>query len=220
VESVLKQSFQYFEIIIVNDGSTDNTDAVAVNLISRYSGRYCIRLVNQSNSGQPAAARNAGIAIARGQFILPLDADDQIAPTFLQKTVNLLFKRPQVGVVYTHIQHFGNLKSIYLSGDFSTKALAQDNVIPYASLFRKSLWDDLGGYRLNIGYEDWDFWLKMAANGYWGASLPEYFDWYRRRPMVESIRKWPLFNSTKEAIHARFTARYPRLFVQVRIFEI
>jgi glycosyltransferase involved in cell wall biosynthesis len=208
VESVLKQSFQYFEIIIVNDGSTDHTVSVAGDLISRYSGRYCIRLVDQSNSGQPAAARNAGIAIARGQFILPLDADDQIAPTFLQKTVNLLIKHPQVGVVYTHIQHFGILKTIFKSGDFSTKALAQDNVIPYASLFRKSLWDDLGGYRLNIGYEDWDFWLNLAERGVKGKLVQEPLFLYRKHGFshLESL------NKRRDILIAQLQIQHPRLY--------
>jgi len=84
VRSVANQAFQDFELIIVNDGSTDDSLAVAEACLKEFSALR-ITLVNQPNSGQPALARNAGIRQAKGEFILPLDADDQIDPKYLEE---------------------------------------------------------------------------------------------------------------------------------------
>ena len=83
VTSVVRQTFGAWEVIIVDDGSPDDTANVAEQLIAEYGER--IRLIRQANGGL-AAARNAGIAAARGRYILPLDADDRLAPLMLERT--------------------------------------------------------------------------------------------------------------------------------------
>jgi FkbM family methyltransferase len=211
VESVVQQTFRNFEIIIVNDGSTDNTVEVANRLIQQHGATQRLRLVSQPNSGQPAAARNAGIAAATGQYILPLDADDKIAPTFLEQTVAVLQAAPEVGVAYTHIQHFGAVQGVYATGAFDPAVLAHDNVLPYCSLYRRRLWEEAGGYRL-MGYEDWDFWLTLAERGCQGRLIPQPLFWYRKhnRGMLNND------NQKREYLVATLVCNHPKLYDDVR----
>ncbi len=207
VESVLQQTFQGFEIIIVNDGSPDDTVEVANHLIRRDAGNHRIKLISQANSGQPAAARNTGIKAAVGEYILPLDADDKIAPDFLEKTVAVLRSSPEIGVAYTHIQHFGAIQSVYTCGPFEAAVLAQDNVLPYCALYRRRLWEKVGGYPL-MGYEDWDFWLTLAERGCQGRLVPEPLFCYRKheRGMLSQ------FNQKRQRLLAQIIRNHPKLY--------
>jgi glycosyltransferase involved in cell wall biosynthesis/predicted O-methyltransferase YrrM/Tfp pilus assembly protein PilF len=207
VESVLGQTFQDFEIIIVNDGSTDNTVEAANLLIQQHCGRHRIRLITQPNSGQPAAARNAGIRAAAGEYVLPLDADDKIAPTFLEKTVAVLRTAPEVGVAYTHIQHFGAIQTVYACGPFEAAVLARDNVLPYCSLYRRRLWEEGGGYRL-MGYEDWDFWLTLAERGCKGRLVPEPLFCYRKHGQGMLNQD----NQKRDLLMAQMVCNHPELY--------
>jgi len=103
IESVLNQTFEAPEIIVVNDGSTDNTAEIAA--------RYPILIVNQNNQGLPTA-RNVGISKSNGIYILPLDADDKLHPQYLEKVVPILDRHPDIGVVYTCRLHFGLLNTL------------------------------------------------------------------------------------------------------------
>lgn len=104
VSSVLAQTFRDWELVIVDDGSTDNTVEVTQALIGRHPDRR-IRLVQQSNAGV-SAARNTGIEASTGRYILPLDADDVIAATMLEKTVGVLDSDPGIAIASTDVFTF------------------------------------------------------------------------------------------------------------------
>ena len=104
VASVIRQTYQDFEIIIVNPSSPDNIKEVAEQLIRDYPA-HRIRLVDISNYGQPACSRNMGIEQAQGEFILCLDGDDFIAPAMLEKTVAALEANPEAGIAFPNYQN-------------------------------------------------------------------------------------------------------------------
>ena len=180
IDSVLGQEFDDLEIIIVNDGSTDTTPLVADWIRSLNPGK--IRVLHQANSGQPAISRNNGIRCARGELILPLDADDWIAPSMVRECVAALDQDASVGVAYTDTFycHDGGKVELHPAGEFSVQSLRQSNCLSCCSMFRKAVWDRLGGYRTNVrGYEDWDFWLASAAAGFQGRRIAKPLFLYR-----------------------------------------
>jgi GT2 family glycosyltransferase len=179
VESVLTQTFTDFEVIVVDDGSTDDSLAVAERLAATHPDR--VRVIAQANTGQPAFARNRGIADARGAYVLCLDADDKIAPTMLERCAGLLDTSPQVAIAYTDRRDFDGVDDVVLAGEYDFPRLRFENHISYCALFRKTAWEAIGGYRTNVkGCEDWDFWVAAGARGYTGARIPEPLFWYRR----------------------------------------
>ncbi len=216
VESVLKQTYKDFEVIIINDGSPDNTREVAEGLISQ-NPEFSIRLINQRNSGQPAISRNRGIAAAYGEYILPLDGDDMIAPEYLEEAVRILDNDPDVDLVYPDQLHiYPDKTRIYGFGDWDPAKLARENYLPYCSMYRKSVWEEVGGYRTNVvGYEDWDFWIGCAENGLQGCRLPKPYFIYRRHESG-------LYNTTEdrdELLRAQIKLNHPVLYSEAEIRE-
>jgi len=181
VESVVKQRFQDFEIVIVNDGSADATKQTAESLIQQYHG-YKISLINQKNQGV-SAARNTGIEAAKGKYILPLDADDLIHSDILLKLVDVLDHNQEIGIAYTDTIKFGVRNECWHSSDWNPDRLRFQNIIPYCSLYRYDVWKLAGGYNTNmiLGYEDWDFWVSCAHKGIRGKRIPQNLFLYRAK---------------------------------------
>ncbi|MDA8094524.1 MAG: glycosyltransferase [Betaproteobacteria bacterium] len=168
--SVLEQGYQDFEIIIVDDGSTDDSVAVARELIAAHP-EHRIRLIAQPNSGHPGYSRNRGILSARGRYILPLDADDMLAPTMLAQCVDHLERNPHVSIAYTDREDFGDSSQMVCAGEYDFARLRYGNLLSYCALFRREVWQAVGGYRSDVGFEDWDFWVAAGARGYFGARI-------------------------------------------------
>jgi glycosyltransferase involved in cell wall biosynthesis len=178
------QEFE-FETIVVDDGSTDPR---TVQLRDDMDPRL-FKLLRTPNRGL-AAARNADIDSARGEFIIPLDADNLLRAQYLANGVDVLSSDPRLGVVYGHAHYFGERQGTWEVASFDLTSLALGNFINACALFRKSLWSDLGGYdeRMpHMGWEDRDFWLRAAARGWGFHHLNEIaFDYrVRRGSMLE-----------------------------------
>jgi len=201
VGSVLAQTWTNWEIIIVNDGSTDNSRKIAEKLIDSHRNRI-IRLINQENSGHPAHSRNRGIAAARGDFILPLDADDMIAPTMLSECLAVLERDDTISIVYTDRLDYDGVEQVVLAGDYDFNKLKYANHISYCALFRRTVWEDVGGYRA-VGYEDWDFWVAAGALGYYGYRISSPLFKYRRH----DTGRFQIDSSNNELLTAEIVLR-------------
>ncbi|NEQ25047.1 MAG: glycosyltransferase family 2 protein [Microcoleus sp. SIO2G3] len=190
IDSVLNQTYPYFEILVVNDGSTDNTAAVVEEIAQRDPR---VLLLHQPNSGV-AAARNLGIGRAKGEFIAPIDADDLWYPTQLQRQIAcFLSSFPSVGVVYSWSLDIdaddrttGDFHAATIQGDVYTTLLCH-NFLGNASctMIRKSSLLEVGGYSSEFrsqqaqGCEDWDLYLRLAAC-YEFLAVPEFLVGYRK----------------------------------------
>lgn len=180
VNSVLRQSFQDFEIIVVNDGSTDD---FTNKLLSSYV-KPKTTILNQENKGL-GGARNSGIRLSTGEYIVCLDADDKLHPEFLQKTIPILDEdyEHRYGFVMTWVQLFGDMNFVWETSEYDPYLLGMRNGMHPAAPFRKECWEAGGGYSERMttcGYEDWDFWVTIAALGYKWVTLKEPLIYYRK----------------------------------------
>jgi glycosyltransferase involved in cell wall biosynthesis len=206
VNSVQAQSFQDFEIIIVNDGSTD----VATNRLLLDFQRPRTRVISTVNQGL-AMARNTGIDAARGEYILPLDADDRIGPEYLALAVAVLDSRPEVGIVYCRAEKFGAETGPWHAAPFSRRRMLLGNLIFCSALFRRADWRQVGGYDpgMTAGWEDWDFWLSLLELGRQVHRVPVVQFFYRVK--AESMAS-SMDVTKKVAMHQRIMANHPALF--------
>jgi glycosyltransferase involved in cell wall biosynthesis len=168
--SVFNSNYKNIEIIIVDDGSTDEYVINKLNSIQNHSN---IKIIKQENSG-PSSARNIGIKNSSGDFILPLDGDDEIHPDYIQICVNILKNNKKISPVYCDTNHIGEITGIEKRPEWSFEQLIKGPFIVNCSMFRKEAFEDCGGYDTNlIGWEDYDLWIRMAIKGYKGKRIPK-----------------------------------------------
>jgi glycosyltransferase involved in cell wall biosynthesis/SAM-dependent methyltransferase len=181
IESVLASTFQDFEIIVVNDGSTDRqTLEVLAELEKAPPPGVRLRVVHQQNQGL-AAARNKGAALAQGKYVLSLDADDRIGPTYLEKAVWVLENHPQYAFCYSLVQMFGVEDGIWKTEPFNLEKALRYNHVPTGAVFRREAWIEAGGFRDELyGQDDWNFWITLGAKGWDGCLIEEPLFFYRK----------------------------------------
>jgi glycosyltransferase involved in cell wall biosynthesis len=167
--TVLAQTWTDFELIIVDDGSEDETRDVCMRLCTRDSR---VRYIYQSNKG-PNAARNAGVHAAQGRFIAFLDSDDLWEPTKLAKQLDIAETEANVGLVYcdwAYITEAGEIRPGVNPPDLGLpsmyESLLYSNAVhgsASAVLIRKECFDSVGLFDEALRYmEDWDMWLRVA----------------------------------------------------------
>ena len=163
IQSALTSTYRPLEILLINDGSTDNSLALAQELEAQHPE---VRVLDQANGGV-TKARNAGIAAAKGEYILPVDGDDLIAATYIEQGLAILSSRPEVKVVYCQAEKFTETtRKPWKLKPFSLQQLAKDNMIFVSALFRKTDALAVGGFSedMQLGREDWEFWIKLLKN--------------------------------------------------------
>jgi glycosyltransferase involved in cell wall biosynthesis len=160
IDSVLNQSYKDFEVIVVDDGSKDNS----LTIIKRYGGK--IRWKSQENNGQ-ASATNEGVKMAEGEYIAYLDADDVCMPERLEVQVKYLDNHLNVGLVYSgcyHINSVGEVRRIVKARPYDNLLLLQKNYIARSTVMhRRKCLDEVGLFDESIsGYDDWDMWIRIS----------------------------------------------------------
>lgn len=187
VESALQQTYKNIEIIVVDDGSTDNLRET----LASYVKQGMVRYLYQKNKGL-SAARNTGIREARGEYIALLDADDMFLPNKIEKQVAFLTAHPECDVCYCDLWHFYEgeegkmlkLNYTYYSGSEVFPHLLKKNFInPLTTVFRKSIFERFGYFDESIRHyaEDWDLWLRFSYGGACFCFLPDILAKYRMR---------------------------------------
>nr|WP_315217628.1 glycosyltransferase family A protein [uncultured Flavobacterium sp.] len=209
LQSVLDQTYEHWECIIVNDGSPDHTEEIANKWIAKDSRFLYLYKVN----GGLSSARNAGIAMAKGGFILPLDADDRISNQYVVLALNAFERDNSLKVVYCKAEKFGNESGIWDLPLFSMKGIATQNMIFCSSMYRKSEWERVGGYDMNMinGFEDWEFWIALLKNGGNVKCVDCIGFYYRMKPnsMIQVLDK-----EKKKKLHEYMSIKHADFFVE------
>ncbi|MCC6957308.1 MAG: glycosyltransferase family 2 protein, partial [Anaerolineales bacterium] len=210
-QSVLQQSLQQWEWLIVNDGSHE---PVSLHILDEYrQSDPRVRVIDHpENRGLPAA-RNTGYRAARSDYILYLDSDDLLEPTAAEKWLWFLESYPRYAFAGGYSTGFGALEYLWQSGFQDMAANLEKNRINHVVMIRKAVLEAVGGYdeSLREGLEDWDFWIRCAAQGYWGKSVREYLHWYRTSQAP--VERWKDMQEERlERIRAGLRQRYPNLW--------
>jgi GT2 family glycosyltransferase len=179
--SVLQQSFQQWEWVIVDDGSTTAESRQILEDYRRRDAR--IRIIRHEVNKGPSAARNTGFGGARTQYVVQLDSDDLLEPTAVEKWLWFLESHPEFGFGHGYTVGFGAQEYLSTTGFHNGKAFLDENLAEVTGIIRTGVHQAVGGYdeANRDGAEDYDFWLRCAGLGYWGGTIPEHLNWYRRR---------------------------------------
>jgi glycosyltransferase involved in cell wall biosynthesis len=191
---IQRQTFQQWEWIIVNDCSTD-PEALKVLDQYRQSEDPRIRVVDLKENSGPSRTRNLGVNETKTEYIYHIDSDDLIEPTTIEKCYWYLISHPECPFVNGWSVGFGSEEYLWHFGYHNGEKFRDENLVTGRTMIRKSIHLKLGGYDevIRRGCEDWAFWIKAAEQGIWGTTIPEYFDWYRRREQHWS--RWETLNA-------------------------
>lgn len=164
IDSVLKQSYENLEIIIVNDGSDDIQTLEVLDSIKN----PIIKILNQENTG-PSVARNNALKLSIGEYMVPLDADDLICHETIMDSVKIMESDSKTGVVYGNCKYFGEREYMLKVKNVDKRNLLKGNTIALCSVIRKKAFDETGGFDEQLsrkGLEDWDMWMMMIEKGW------------------------------------------------------
>ncbi|MBI3999274.1 MAG: glycosyltransferase [Candidatus Omnitrophica bacterium] len=208
VESVLSQTFKDYELIVVDDGSTDGTEEI---IKRKYDGK--IRYFKQENQGI-SGARNRGIREAKGEYIAFLDSDDLWLPEKLEKQVAFLDSHPEVGLICTKLWRYAigkesekRLCPEYFSAEFKD-LLVSNNYVPTTTVMvRKECLDQIGLFDTNLSVaEDFDLWLRFMKR-FKVHCLEDVLAVHREHPQKTSLNMKKLYNG-----YAQFYKKVIRLY--------
>ncbi|MEE8168973.1 MAG: glycosyltransferase, partial [Phycisphaerae bacterium] len=176
VESVLEQTYENVEIIICDDGSPDEYTRGILDAIDHPK----VTVFRQPNQGL-AQSRNNAIGMARGELILPLDADDVILPEMIEHCVSAIQQEPDIGFVYTDILFFDEEHGVHWHRPYNFYLELGNNHATVCAMFRKEAWRQAGGYNPNMreGMEDWNFWVSLGNAYMIGKLIPRPLFAYR-----------------------------------------
>lgn len=211
IESAWNQTVPVHEIIVINDGSTDNTREIAERYMFKDFPMMGspVRVIHQVNKGL-SSARNTGIMNATGDYILPLDADDML----MENAIEVLSRKiieTNCDVVAPSFREFGLRDRDVILQQFSDiKDMIQANRLGYFSAIRKSLLLEVGGYspRMNHGWEDYHIWFDIFSRGKSLAVIPDVLVKYR----VKEHSMITTANQHSQELSAQIQKDFPQVF--------
>lgn len=175
-QSALSQTHEPIQVVIVDDGSTDSTAEAA----HRFSDRV---VYHRQPNGGLSRARNAGLALAQGEYVVFLDADDVLEPVYVERCLDALREADaSCAYVYTQVRYFGLREGVTSFPPFDVELLKAKNFVHASALLRTDVVRRFPySEQLRHGWEDWDLYLTLAEHGLRGVLLDEPLLRYRRR---------------------------------------
>lgn len=211
LSSVRNQTYTNIECVIVNDGSTDNSLDEIKNFC-KTDDRFFY--YDKNNEGV-AIARNYAISHSHGELILPLDADDKIAPDYIQEAVGIFRTRPDVKLVYSKVLYFGDVNGEFKRPEYNYSRLIRSNLIVCTAMYRRSDYIKTDGYNPNLkGLEDWDFWLCLLGQGDVVYRINKFLFYYRIKESSRNVNANKSYIKIKRQIWENHMHLFP---IHIRI---
>ena len=203
--SVFEQAFESWEVVVVDDGSTEPETRVILAALDLPR----VQVIRQENAGLPAA-RNTGIEASRGEFIVPLDADDELLPAYLERMIETLDASPDAAFVHCWAELFGDVNWVWATRPYNRYAELLTNSVLQTATMRRTALDQVGGYdeTMTMGNEDWDLWLRFQEAEWGNRQIREPLYRYRKQGISMSVTTEAAF---EEGRH-RIIERHPDLY--------
>lgn len=203
LESIVASTYRPIEVIVMDDGSRDDSLRVAQEFAKAHAE---VRVLHQPNSGA-SAARNNAIRASRGEYILPVDADNRIHPLYIAEAEAVLESRSEVRVVACRAEFFGDRTGEWITPPFSKQLLARKNMIDTCAMYRRADFDKTRGYMTTCAArEDWDLWLSLFELGGEFVRLPDIRLYYRVRAGSKRVQDRALKRKLVDEINRRHPA--------------
>ncbi|WP_172167158.1 glycosyltransferase family 2 protein [Paraburkholderia elongata] len=210
LESVLRQSHSDWECIIVNDGSTDGSEAI----IQQYAKKDRRFLSFTKANGGVAAARNFGFSQAKGMLFVPLDGDDKLHPDFLRRAVECFTTQPDIDLVHCKTQRFGESSKTWRLPEYSYEKLLWQNMIVNTTMYRREAFFRSGGYASEMvhGFEDWEFYVRLLSpqSKVWFVDAPLYLYRVKKSSRSTQLVELGKVEESQRLIYVRNRAIYDR----------
>ena len=187
-QSVLEQDYTNWEAIIVNDGSPDNIEDIALKWVEK-DKRF--RYLKKENGGL-GTARNFGIKHAKGKYILPLDSDNKIGVDYAKIAVPILENDDTIGVVYGNAIYIGEESGNWIVGQYEKLRMLKTNYIDACAIVRKKVYDTIGLYDTSMPYqgvEDWELWIRLSKSkfSFYYLNKPTFYYRITNTSMIRSF---------------------------------
>jgi FkbM family methyltransferase len=207
MESVVSQTHPDVELVVVDTGSTDRTANVAQSVV-RAHPEARIELVSLPEAHHPAQARNRGIQVAHGDYLLCLSPYDGLPPEFVERCAAELDLHPEAGFAYTDHQDLAS-EAYFAVREYDFEALTSRNFLGLTALFRRRAWEAAGGFDAAMPYDDWDFWIGCADAGHHGIKV-EGMAWHNRN-RTNGRRRSEALREVRRT-HAMLVRKRPHLY--------
>jgi glycosyltransferase involved in cell wall biosynthesis len=207
LDSVLNQTFPNWECVIINDGSTDRSEIIAKEYVSK-DNRF--HYIFQKNQGV-VAARNNAIESSKGKYILPLDGDDIIAKDYLELAIPILEKDDDVQLVYCDVEYFGAKCGRMGIWEVTLRNILSGGCCVNSSVFRRKTFDEVGGYKecMRYGLEDWEFFVSLVEKGGKFHKINKSLFFYRISP---TSRNNTIDDTKDEILRNQVVQLHPNLY--------
>lgn len=199
------------EVVVVDDGSTDDTSTIIESFIRSHPGTV---LLSRSPARGVVSTLNDGVRATSSRLVVILSADDTMSPDYLEGLADAI-DRTGADFAYASVHFFGNRTGTWTARSFSSRRLARTNYVNTSAMFRRELFDAVGGFDPAfgpLGREDWAFWIAAVDRGARGVAVPSVFLGYRRHPKGSrndmSLRR-------VIALHTENRRRWPRVVSRV-----
>jgi glycosyltransferase involved in cell wall biosynthesis len=211
INSALNQSHKNIEIIVVDDGSTDDSVAVIQNNYPQ------LKLITQENSG-PSAARNAAAKLATGEYLVFLDSDDLLHPNYVAQCLLVFQKNQALEIVYSDAEFFGAKTGLLQLGTYTYETFLCNTCIPVFAMLKKATFFAVGAFDPAIRYaEDWDLWLRIVIKGGLVHKINATLYYYRKRLDGSSLTDQNKIKNAIEPARLQIYNKYHQHYINANL---